>query len=89
VGNLFSMRHRRYRLVGPLCVSCLCKHLVITCNIRKLGNLALFCLCLDIEYLKQTLPQTIEPEFFVFLRQLTVEDVILSAIDEGSVAFPR
>ncbi|XP_023715616.1 nicotinate phosphoribosyltransferase isoform X2 [Cryptotermes secundus] len=43
----------------------------------------------DIEYLKQTLPQTIEPEFFVFLRQLTVEDVILSAIDEGSVAFPR
>jgi len=43
----------------------------------------------DIEYLKQTLPQTIEPEFFVFLRQLTVEDVILCAIDEGSVAFPR
>lgn len=43
----------------------------------------------DIEYLKQTLPQTIEPEFFVFLRKLTVEDVILSAIDEGSVAFPR
>lgn len=43
----------------------------------------------DIEYLKQTLPKTIEPEFFVFLRQLTVEDVILSAIDEGSVAFPR
>jgi nicotinate phosphoribosyltransferase len=43
----------------------------------------------DIEYLKQTLPQTIEPEFFVFLRQLTVKDVILSAIDEGSVAFPR
>lgn len=43
----------------------------------------------DIEYLKQALPQTIEPEFFVFLRQLTVEDVILSAIDEGSVAFPR
>ncbi|XP_069671934.1 LOW QUALITY PROTEIN: nicotinate phosphoribosyltransferase [Periplaneta americana] len=43
----------------------------------------------DIEYLKHTLPQTIEPEFFVFLRQLTVHDVILSAIDEGSVAFPR
>jgi len=49
----------------------------------------LCCLYSDIEYLKQTLPQTIEPEFFVFLRQLTVEDVILSAIDEGSVAFPR
>jgi nicotinate phosphoribosyltransferase len=43
----------------------------------------------DIEYLKQTLPQIIEPEFFVFLRQLTVDDVILSAIDEGSVAFPN
>ncbi|XP_021917956.1 nicotinate phosphoribosyltransferase isoform X1 [Zootermopsis nevadensis] len=43
----------------------------------------------DIEYLKQTLPQTIEPEFFVFLRQLTADSVILSAIDEGSVAFPR
>jgi hypothetical protein len=57
---------------------------------RKLGFfLLLCCFCSDIEYLKQTLPQTIEPEFFVFLRQLTVDDVILSAIDEGSVAFPR
>ena len=43
----------------------------------------------DIEYLKQTLPETIEPEFFVFLRQLTAKDVVLYAIDEGSVAFPR
>ena len=43
----------------------------------------------DIEYLKQTLPETIESEFYVFLRQLTAKDVVLYAIDEGSVAFPR
>lgn len=83
------MKLRRYKLVELLCVSSPLNILVITYNIRELGILALFCVCLDIEYLKQTLPQTIEPEFFVFLRQLTVEDVILSAIDEGSVAFPR
>ncbi|KAJ9597623.1 hypothetical protein L9F63_011529, partial [Diploptera punctata] len=43
----------------------------------------------DTDYLKQTLPETIEPEFFVFLKQLTTKDVVLYAIDEGSVAFPR
>lgn len=43
----------------------------------------------DIEYLKQTLPEGIENEFFEFLRNLTPKDVTLYAIDEGSVAFPR
>ncbi|XP_049789366.1 nicotinate phosphoribosyltransferase isoform X1 [Schistocerca nitens] len=43
----------------------------------------------DILYLKQTLPQTIEPEFFVFLKNLTPRDVTLHAIEEGSVCFPR
>ncbi|XP_072940539.1 nicotinate phosphoribosyltransferase isoform X1 [Epargyreus clarus] len=43
----------------------------------------------DIEYLKQTLPENIEPEFFVYLRNLTCKDVKLSAIEEGSVVFPR
>ncbi|XP_067011033.2 nicotinate phosphoribosyltransferase isoform X2 [Anabrus simplex] len=42
----------------------------------------------DIAYLKQTLPPTIEPEFFVFLRNLTANDVTLYAIQEGSVVFP-
>ncbi|RZF43744.1 hypothetical protein LSTR_LSTR009167 [Laodelphax striatellus] len=43
----------------------------------------------DIKYLKQTLPSSIEAEFFVFLRQLTVKDVTIYAIQEGSVVFPR
>lgn len=43
----------------------------------------------DIAYLRTTLPPTIEPEFFTFLRQLTVKDVTVHAIDEGSVVFPR
>ncbi|XP_039300430.1 nicotinate phosphoribosyltransferase isoform X2 [Nilaparvata lugens] len=43
----------------------------------------------DIKYLKQTLPSSIEEEFFVFLRQLTVKDITVYAIQEGSVVFPR
>lgn len=43
----------------------------------------------DISYLKQTLPSSIEEEFFVFLRHLTVNDVTVYAIEEGSVVFPR
>lgn len=43
----------------------------------------------DIEYLKCTLPDGIENEFFEYLGQLTARDVTLYAMDEGSVAFPR
>lgn len=43
----------------------------------------------DIEYLMQTLPESIEPEFFSYLKELTCKDVIVSAIEEGSVVFPR
>nr|CAD7573190.1 unnamed protein product [Timema californicum] len=43
----------------------------------------------DINYLKETLPGTIEPEFFEFLGQLTTHDVVIYAIEEGSVVFPR
>ncbi|XP_055681006.1 nicotinate phosphoribosyltransferase isoform X2 [Lutzomyia longipalpis] len=43
----------------------------------------------DIEYLKQTLPDGIEDEFFEYLGQLTAKDVVLHAIEEGSVVFPR
>ncbi|XP_055858073.1 nicotinate phosphoribosyltransferase isoform X2 [Episyrphus balteatus] len=43
----------------------------------------------DIEYLKATLPEGIENEFFEYLGNLTAKDVTLYAIDEGSVAFPR
>ncbi|KAK0171706.1 hypothetical protein PV328_005126 [Microctonus aethiopoides] len=43
----------------------------------------------DIEYLKTTMPVSIEPEFYVYLRSLTPKDVTLHAIEEGSVVFPR
>lgn len=43
----------------------------------------------DIEYLKQTLPDGIENEFFDYLTVLTARDVILHAIPEGTVVFPR
>lgn len=43
----------------------------------------------DIEYLRETLPEGIEDEFFEYLSQLTAKDVTLYAIEEGSVAFPR
>ncbi|XP_037081460.1 nicotinate phosphoribosyltransferase-like isoform X2 [Pollicipes pollicipes] len=43
----------------------------------------------DIAYLQSVLPDSVEPEFFDFLRQLTAEDVVVHALDEGEVAFPR
>ncbi|XP_031627088.1 nicotinate phosphoribosyltransferase isoform X1 [Contarinia nasturtii] len=43
----------------------------------------------DIEYLKQTLPDSIENDFFDYLKDLTANDVLLSAVPEGSVVFPR
>nr|CAD7412873.1 unnamed protein product [Timema poppensis] len=43
----------------------------------------------DIQYLKETLPGTIEPEFFEFLGRLTTHDVVIYAIEEGSVVFPK
>ena len=44
---------------------------------------------LDIEYLKQALSPSIEDGFYDFLRDLTAKDVILNAVDEGKVVFPR
>lgn len=43
----------------------------------------------DIEYLKQTLPDSIENEFFDYLKDLTPKYVTLYALPEGTVAFPR
>uniref|UniRef100_A0A034VS92 Nicotinate phosphoribosyltransferase n=2 Tax=Bactrocera dorsalis TaxID=27457 RepID=A0A034VS92_BACDO len=43
----------------------------------------------DIDYLRQTLPEGVENEFFEYLASLTAKDVTLYAIDEGTVAFPR
>uniref|UniRef100_A0A0C9QU29 Nicotinate phosphoribosyltransferase n=1 Tax=Fopius arisanus TaxID=64838 RepID=A0A0C9QU29_9HYME len=43
----------------------------------------------DIEYLKTTMPESVEPEFFEYLKDLTPVDVTIYAIEEGSVVFPR
>ena len=44
---------------------------------------------LDIEYLKNTLPPTVEDEFFDYLKNLTPNDITIYALKEGSIAFPR
>ena len=43
----------------------------------------------DIEYLRRTLPPTVEDEFFDYLRNLTPDDITIYALKEGSIAFPR
>jgi ribosomal protein L27 len=35
------------------------------------------------------MPASVEPEFFIFLKNTTAKDVTLYAIEEGSVVFPR
>ncbi|XP_063869239.1 nicotinate phosphoribosyltransferase-like isoform X1 [Scylla paramamosain] len=43
----------------------------------------------DIEYLRENMPPTVEPEYFEFLANLTTEEVTVYAVDEGKVVFPR
>lgn len=44
---------------------------------------------IDIDYLRTTMPDCVEPEFFEYLKNLTTDEVSLYAIEEGSVVFPR
>ncbi|XP_046833981.1 nicotinate phosphoribosyltransferase isoform X3 [Vespa crabro] len=43
----------------------------------------------DIKYLKSTMPATVDPEFFNYLKNVNVNDVTIYAMQEGSVTFPR
>jgi nicotinate phosphoribosyltransferase len=43
----------------------------------------------DIEYLRNTLPSDVEPEFYVYLQNLTPKDIKIHALAEGTIVFPR
>ncbi|XP_054014333.1 nicotinate phosphoribosyltransferase isoform X3 [Hylaeus anthracinus] len=43
----------------------------------------------DIEYLKSTMPLSVDQRFFEYLKDLTPKDVTIYAMEEGSVVFPR
>ena len=43
----------------------------------------------DISYLKTVLPADTDPEFFIYLSNVTAKDVTMHAIDEGLVVFPK
>lgn len=43
----------------------------------------------DIDYLRENLPASVEPEYFEFLANLTADEVTMYAVDEGKVVFPR
>ncbi|KAK3856990.1 hypothetical protein Pcinc_036729 [Petrolisthes cinctipes] len=43
----------------------------------------------DIEYLRVTMADTVEDEFFEYLSSISTTDVTLYAVDEGKVVFPR
>ena len=43
----------------------------------------------DIEYLKKELPSHYEEEFFNYLQNLSMEDIEIYALAEGSIAFPK
>ncbi len=47
------------------------------------------CFISDISYLQTILPPTTEQEFFSYLRNLNANDVIMYAVPEGSVVFPK
>ena len=41
------------------------------------------------DYIRSVLPPTVEEAFFAFLANLTTKDVMIYAIDEGMVVFPK
>ena len=43
----------------------------------------------DINYLRSVLPATVEEEFYEFLQQISPKNVVIHAVAEGSVVFPR
>lgn len=43
----------------------------------------------DIEYLQSVFPPNTDPKFFDYLSELNAKDLVLAAIPEGSVVFPR
>ena len=43
----------------------------------------------DIQYLRTVLPSTTEEEFFQYLQELDTREVIMYAVPEGSVVFPK
>ncbi|PVD32044.1 hypothetical protein C0Q70_07471 [Pomacea canaliculata] len=43
----------------------------------------------DISYLRKVLPPHVEDEFFQYLSNMTANAVTLSAVDEGTVVFPK
>lgn len=43
----------------------------------------------DIEYLRNTLPSDVEPEFYTYLQNLTPKDIKIHALAEGTIVFPR
>ncbi|BFZ11147.1 hypothetical protein BsWGS_14186 [Bradybaena similaris] len=43
----------------------------------------------DIEYLKTAMPATTDPEFFVYLKNVSAKDTTLTAVPEGEVVFPK
>ncbi|XP_050413034.2 nicotinate phosphoribosyltransferase [Patella vulgata] len=43
----------------------------------------------DIEYLRSVLSPSIEEEFFVYLKNLTTDELTVYAIDEGEIVFPK
>ena len=43
----------------------------------------------DISYLQSILPPDVEPEFYVYLQNLTPKDIKIHALAEGTIVFPR
>ena len=41
------------------------------------------------EYLRSILPSDVEPEFYVYLQNLTPKDIKIHALHEGTIVFPR
>ena len=46
-------------------------------------------MCLDMEYLRTILPPSTEEEFYDYLSRISTENIVVYAVDEGMVVFPK
>jgi len=52
-------------------------------------NSVVLYVCLDIQYLRTILPQSTEEEFYDYLSNISTDSIVVHAVDEGMVVFPK
>ena len=64
------------------------KGICSACTVVTQNVLCTF-VCLDMEYLRTILPSSTEEEFYDYMSSISTENIVVYAVDEGMVVFPK